>query len=382
MNISSTLSSAALAAATAVLLSACGASTSSYIAFLEPQLSVGEPQAMTAVLNAKLTVTGSSAPNLTGTQLVLTRDNQRRISDDMRFKNMLLRWANAQTSDFIDMKRGRAQLADDIAKTYRNCGIHSCDDFQFNWAPEPEDEQGDNAMPEEPVEQCPVRLSKENYVVKKTGQQKEIAGMRTDGYLVEWHTESKDNAGNKDTSILRIHVWTTQPTQTMNEAWKVHQAFTDNYLAKTGDNNDLSRIIGEDGYRALSAFSGDTQHRDSNTYNRYTRELRKIKGYPLQIDMAWYVNQTTCPEQNQPTDNSEQSAPTDIEGVAVDFLGGLAQDAMGLNETDPNAWKTTPVFQYIYEVTNVRMMPVADALLEVPADYTKVVADKGNTAKK
>lgn len=326
------------------------------------------PKNPTSVLKAKYSINGLYAPDLHGTQTVYTREDKRRLDNKVEFDSFMMRWANYDISDIFRMDQNLLNTLDHDRETYKECPISGCAS-QFSVLMDQTDAQEDGEEEYESYEDkgCQVSLKTNDFNVESTGKTRKIAGLDAQEYTVNWTTEFEDSQDKIDKNVVQFVFWTTTPTAEMNEAWKIQRKATDNYLNAVGDNNTLVKLLGKDGYKAISAFSGDIEKTDGEKFNAFTSELAKIEGYPLSIKLEWFQKNEACKEVQQASSGLGN----------IDFshgFGGAAESLAGnfLNQQKEKilaSWEKDARVRYIYEVASVSQQMLHDSKFDIPYDY-------------
>lgn len=331
------------------------------------------PQHPTSVVTAKFTVNGLYVPDHKGTQTVYTREDKRTIAQQADFDSFYMSWADYDEDSIFRIDKNLIWQADNKRETYQECPLAGCKsafDAFMEKTQDVSDEEDEYETYEE--KGCQVTLDKNEFKVIETNNSRTIGNLPSKEYRVTWNLEFKDEKGKTDINLVQFVFWTTDPTAEMQESWKIHQKATENYLNKVGDNNPLVRLLGRDGFKAISAFSGDIEKTDQKQFNNFLDELTLIKGYPLSIKLEWFQKMEACAAEktaNKPARNLEFSG--DIAESATDFFGGLLQDeADKAIDKMVDEWMKEVRVRYIYEVTSVSQGMIKDSKFEVPANYT------------
>jgi len=162
-----------------------------------------------------------------------------------------------------------------------------------------------------------------------------------------------------------MELWTTEPTESIKQAWLTHGNFQQGYLESIGMNdNPLRRFVGQQVYMTLAMFTGDTGKDNTKKKNKST-ELGKIKGYPISIKMELYSSSKACPEPKEEEKKAEFDA-NDPLNSAKNMLGGYFSKK-ATEKMSPKEGK--PLFRYIYEVKSVDLNKEHDSIFEIPSDY-------------
>ena len=327
------------------------------------------PSHATSKINAKYVLTGAYVPDFNGVQTVYTRPEMRRIHNKTEFDSFFMRRANSDQSSLFRIDQKKLYELDHKNETYMGCPISGCTQQSLlerikNAGTRSEDEEEYRSYDERG---CKTTLASNTFEVKDTGQTRILSGLDANEYTVDWKVEFKDQAGKVDMNHLRFVFWTTTPTADMQQAWKVHRQATDNYLTAKGDDPWL-RLLGKEGFQALSAFTGDIEKADRQHYVKVGKQLATIKGYPLSIKAEWFQKLGgTCDQgKSESSAKPKLTASTDLAGMAKSMVGSFLdkkRDAM-LAE-----WNKEPRIRYIYEITGVQQVAVKDSVFELPQGY-------------
>jgi len=139
------------------------------------------------------------------------------------------------TADIISLDNKTITQIDHKEKTFRTFAID-----QFNWnnygdADNPEMEEQD----QQDEEESSIRIIKNEFSVKKTGESKEINGFPTKEYLIKWVLAWEDTeTGDRGTDSLSSHVWTTKLTSKMQKAQQEENTFLLKYAKAAGFETD------------------------------------------------------------------------------------------------------------------------------------------------
>lgn len=347
-------SSAFMVVASAALLSACSTPVKDTT-----------PTNPTTVVTAKYSMSGLYLPDGQGFQTTYTRPLMRHIQSEFEADSFMSSLANFKRSDVYRFERNLLWEIDHDSETYRECPLEGCTTFSFTEEFEEEEEES----PSYEEMSCSVTLKKNEFEVKPTGKTRTISGMQTNEYSVTWHVVFEDDKQKTDQNLLRFSVWTAKPDSTLKQAWKTHQQATDNYLNAVGDNHPLARILGRDGYKAISVFAGDIESTDPTAINPVFNKLQVIKGYPLSLKMEFFQQSNACQEEKLKTSTAKLDFSNGVDGLtesATDLVGDLFSKKV---DEQVREWQKDALIRYVYEVTSVKEEGVRDSKFEVPANY-------------
>jgi len=320
-----------------------------------------------AVINAEYTINGQYVPTLNGKQIVHTVADKRNIHDDVKFSNILMRWANYDKAMIARIDLNKRYEVDYDDKEYSECTLSGCDNlslFDQLKSKDSSDEQDEYQGYDELG--CQVNMTKNDFSVNKTGNSRTINGFDTIEYKVLWTTEYKDTKGMVDLNEVSFDFWTTDVSKPMNQVFKVHGDFQDGYY-KTASQNPLMRLIGENGYKAIAAFTGDMDNQEHQFSGQIGRKLSSIKGYPISIKLEWTQKSEACQEEKSATDNLDMTGG--LESVGKQLLSNLMKKG---KDTLVDAWKQKPLVRYVYEIKSVEMANFKESVFSPPAGFNLV----------
>ncbi|WP_194437511.1 hypothetical protein [Vibrio fluminensis] len=322
------------------------------------------PTNPTVVVKAKYSMEGLFLPDGKGQANTYTRSDRRHLHRDFESDSFLSSFTNSDISNIYRLDRNLLWELNHSSETYRECAISGCTTFAF---PEQQEEEEELQSYEEI--DCNVALKKNEFKVESTGQQRVISGMKANEYAVTWHIIQEDKNKQQDQTLFKINVWTTAPNSEINQAWAVHEEATDRYLNAVGENNPLVRLLGRDGYKAISAFTGDIEQSEQKSSNAILAKLQNIKGYPLSSKMEIFAQFKACKEERRQASRTQLDFSNGLDGLtdsATSLLGDLVNEKV---EDQVQEWQKDALVRHIYEVTSVSEEGVRDSKFEVPANY-------------
>ncbi|WP_455218857.1 hypothetical protein [Kaarinaea lacus] len=335
----------------------------------ETKVEDNTPQNPTAVIKAEYVINGYLLPDARGKQTVYTRSDRRRIDQNIDYDSWVSStfFGGGEMTDIARLDKNLIWLVNVEDKNYVECPIKGCAPNILSMLGAPE--TGDEPAPQDPNANpvaCTTEMTKHEFTVESTGDTRDLNGFRVEKYDVNWRVEFSDKEKRMDKNSLHMELWTTAPTDTMQQAWKLHADFQEGYLEATGMNdNPLGKFVGQQVYMALAAFTGDTSKEGKDYKTAAGKEMAKIKGYPVSIKMELFSDSKACPKPKE----EEKKAEFDINDPmksAQDMLGGFFSKK-AKEYVEPKAGD--PIFRYIYEVKAVELSKERDSTFNVPAGF-------------
>ena len=326
------------------------------------------PKVTGAVVMTEYTINGQILPDFTGKQVVHTTANKRSIRDTTKFDSFIMRWANSDEADIARLDLNKAYDVNYKSKKYSECPLDGCNTTSY--FDQFKDQDGaENEEDYQDYEElgCQVDMVKNDFNVTKTGAKRQLNGFAVEQYTVLWAVEYQDTVGKKDLNEISFDFWTTNVNATMNEVWKVHGQFQDGY-AKTTNNDPIMRLLGENGYKALAAFTGDTSNKENQFSGEIGKKLASIDGYPISIKLEWVRDSQAC-QQEKTAQAQSLELSEGLEGVGKQLLGNLAKKGGDMLLSD---WRKQPLVRYVYEVKSVSMTSFSESVFNVPAGFDLV----------
>jgi hypothetical protein len=210
-----------------------------------------------------------------------------------------------------------------------------------------------------------VKVTKNEFTVKDTGQSKTINGFDTHEYLVTWDYETQNTkTGETGKSLMTTDTWTS----------------TDGKLAKARD----AEIAYDKAYRQLMHIPEPTANDASRVYGLEDghvevngqdmkadlEKLRTIKGLPVSMDISWETGGADATvKQTNDSDAGKDSGKT-LDSALGSLFGSKSSDS-GSN-SQPQKQGTpgmTTIFTSHMEVKAVETSAVDASQFQVPSDY-------------
>lgn len=323
------------------------------------------PKVTGAIVNAEYAINGQILPDFTGKQVVHTTANKRSIRDTNKFDSFIMRWANSDEAVIARLDLNTSYDVNYKTKKYSECPLAGCTKTSF--LDQFEDEKG--AKSEDDFQDyeelgCKVEMTSNDFNVTKTGAKRQLNGFAVEQYTVMWSVEYQDTDGQKDLNEISFDFWTTNASANMSEVWQVHDQFQEGF-AKSVKDAPLMRLLGENGYKAIAAFTGDINNQENKFGGEIGKKLATIKGYPISIKFEWVRNAQACKKQKTASAGGLDFSGG-LEGVGKQLLGNFAKKG---SDMLLNSWRKEPLVRYVYEVKSVSMTNFSQRIFEVPEGF-------------
>lgn len=331
------------------------------------------PITPTSVLTANYVINGYIMPDSRGKQTVYTLKDRRRIDYNIEYDS----WASSaflNASDSSDVARIDKNLSWKINRKdneYTECPLSGCTGSIWDSFEELSSEDEEETFDPSAGESCQLTTSKFNFEVIDQNTTRQVNGFLAKKYTAQWHLVSKDDAGRPDKHKVQMDFWMTTPTDKMRDAWRINGEFQDNYLASvTNNQNPLSKYFGETIYKTVAMVSGDIKKDEIDSDSPVITKLNAIEGYPVSIKLAWYMDKQSCPEVKEEkqsasiSDISLDDPMNSLKDITGNFFKDKAEEAIDeYFKPDPNK----PIFNYVYDVTNVQVTDKRMSVFNLPA---------------
>lgn len=333
------------------------------------------PKNPTMVIQGKYSMGGLYLPEASGTEVVYTRPDRRRVDNDVEFDSFMLGWADFSGSDIYRMDQNKLWMLNNDDESYRECQLGGClADVSFNFNSVGPGNSDSNGKAYEGYNDrgCQVSLKTNEFNVQKTGNSRMIGGYSTNEYRVGWEIEMADQSGRVDTNLFQFVFWTTAPEVGQSPLWQVHQQAMDNYYQALEANHPMARLIGPEVYDALSGFIEDLDRIHNGAITETAEKLAAIEGYPLATKVEWFQKLEACRGASGSRHASTVDLNKGVGGVANAAANALGNFIKDKRDAAVTAWTDNALVRYEYEATQVSEQMVHDSTFMVPEDYTLV----------
>lgn len=212
-----------------------------------------------------------------------------------------------------------------------------------------------------------VKVTKNEFTVKDTGQTKNINGFDTHEYLVTWDVETLNTkTGEKGRDLMTTDTWTSTDGK-LAKAREAEAAYDKDYRKLMHQPEPNASAV----YNVYGLDEGHVQveGQDMDMKSVYEK-LRTIKGLPVSMDVRWEVGGSD--KDGKPTNDS--NAGKDSGKTLDSALGSLFGHKSDDSSSQPPPQQTgtpglTTIFSSHYEVKAVDTGAVDAAQFQTPSDY-------------
>jgi hypothetical protein len=220
----------------------------------------------------------------------------------------------------------------------------------------------ETAQEEQPEEPSDIKITRNEFKVKDTGEKKTINGFLCRRYEITWLLGWENvRTGEKGTNRLITTVWTTPLEGAVKQSFEEESKFQQNYMKKIGLEIDLQQqeILGSN-WLALLMQMDQEGEAPSQEMSTFAGEMKKIKGYPILVDGKYYQT-----KEGGPAEEAEEEG-----GGVKKMFGGFAKKALKKSLSRKKKGNE-PAFTYYLEVLELQPAPITPETITVPAGYKK-----------
>src|SRR5580698_4405449 len=209
-----------------------------------------------------------------------------------------------------------------------------------------------------------VKITKNDFTVKDTGQSKTINGFDTHEYLVTWDVETVNTkTGEKGKSLMTTDLWNSTDSK-LAKAQEEEVAYGKAYLK-------LMQLPSNPREMAQYGFSSVNINMTPADEKAFFDKLRTIKGYNVSMDVRWESAGTDANGKPTNTDNSQQNQSQTLDSALGSLLGSKPKSDDSSKKPAAGTPGMTTIFSSHIEVKSVDTGAIAAAQFAVPADYKK-----------
>ena len=226
-------------------------------------------------------------------------------------------------------------------------------------------EEGKGSGVEEEVEateesESDIRIIRSEFKVDETGEKKSVNNFPSQKYEISWIVDWENvRTGETGNNRLMTTVWTTPFTGDVKECYDQEKSFTREHMKRLGFDIDAIQqdILGTNWLAIFTSMSDDGAGTQQDVPD-FSKEMQKVKGYPVIIDGKYY----TAKQGGEEEENEEEG------GGVKKMLGGFAKKALKKSKKQDS---NEPAFSYYTELLEFRTDSAGAAAFQVPANYKK-----------
>jgi len=218
---------------------------------------------------------------------------------------------------------------------------------------------------------CVPRITKDVFIVKPTGETRDINGFNTKEYQIDWKVVREDDKKMQDTSDLTFDIWTTPESNAdVMAITPIFRQYSSTYFTQAGlTDSPFGKFIPPQALAILEQhFLNDLTPAQKQAILKSAKKLAIIKGYPISTKLEWYADFKTCGQGEKP-----KEAPH----AAFDWkdgIGGMLHSATAMGEEAARKHQSKemagkPLFGYVQEIQSLKVESASDGLFEVPPGY-------------
>ncbi len=280
------------------------------------------------------------------------------------------------TADVISLNKKTITQIDHKEKTFCTLPIDEMDWNNYG----DDGTSGADQQEQQDEEESSIRIIKNEFSVKKTGESKEINGFPTKEYLIDWVMIWEDTEnGDRGTDSLSSHVWTTKLTSKMQKAQQEENAFFKKYAKAAGFDIDMQsqEMLGTQWlamFRGLNHSTGAEKKVDESAW---TKEMKKIKGYPVLTNGKYFSTRQKNQEDKVENEDEEDDTPDFTNPKSV--FGSIMKSAFKKNKKKAKKSKKAKVrkadFSFRTELLKLESKSVPASAFKVPEGYEDISED-------
>ena len=332
------------------------------------------PKNPTAVLETHMVNNGLKGlfPSESTTR-TYTRADRKREDERMKGTGTFSKYIIGSTdeSTIVRLDRKLVWDLDPKEKTYTECPLKGCGGVVAE-KPKPEKKPEQQQPAEKKSEpDCKMKIAKASFTVKPTGQKKTINEFDAEQYQVLWLVTLQDPKKRESTSTLGVDVWTTPYTQPLKDAMAVEGAYAKSFanaLVSIATGGQKTQVVPEDAARLINGYVAQyLTPADRAAFLKAGKEMDKIKGYPVMIELAWNFRGEACAEAQAKADEEHESTPTskgDLLSSVTSFFAKKKTDEMTKEMADK------PILSFMQEVKVHKVEGVHDSVFSPPRNFT------------
>ena len=224
--------------------------------------------------------------------------------------------------------------------------------------------QGGTMQPQQQQQQQDpnVKVTKNEFTVKDTGQSKNINGFDTHEYLITWDIETVNTKTNETSkNLMTTDTWTSTDGKLV-KARDAEMAYGKAYMQLMHIQQPTPDEVG------MYGLGSGRMEVNGQEMKSALEKLKAIKGLPVSTDIRWEISGTDA--NGKPTtgdDSSGQPRPS-LDSALGGLFGHKPDSSQNQNQSQgtPGMMK---IFSSHIEVKSIDTGDVDKAKFEVPGDY-------------
>ena len=209
-----------------------------------------------------------------------------------------------------------------------------------------------------------VKVTKNEFTVKDTGQSKTINGFDTHEYLITWDYETQNTkTGETGKNLMTTDTWTSTDAKLV-KARETQAAYGKSY-------RQLMHMQGAEGYDVSSVYGLDNGHVVVNGQDMKSDidKLHTIKGLPVSTDVTWEAGGTDKDGKQTNDSDAGKDSSKNLDSALGSLFGSKKSDDSSSQPAKQGTPGMTTIFSSHYEVKGVDTSAVDASQFQVPADY-------------
>jgi hypothetical protein len=209
-----------------------------------------------------------------------------------------------------------------------------------------------------------VKVTKNEFTVKDTGQSKTVNGFDTHEYLVTWDVETLNTkTGEKGRDLMTTDTWTSADSK-LAKAREAEMSYDKAYRQlmhmPQPNSNDVYRVYGlDDGHVEV----------EGQDMKAAIEKLRTIKGLPVFTDVRWEAGGSDKDGKQTNDSDAGKDSGKSLDSALGSLFGSKKSDDSSSQPQQAGTPGLTTIFSAHYEVKAVDTSAVDASQFQVPADY-------------
>jgi hypothetical protein len=231
--------------------------------------------------------------------------------------------------------------------------------------PKYSDSEGGNVEEQGREEESKVKIIKNEFNVKNTGEKKTINGFTCSQHILTWLVETENiETKERSKSLMTTELWNTPENEKIRKLKKEEEEFNRAYLIKLGLKMRPEEMKGF----GLSILGGMANASGMDL----KKEFSKIKGYPIVTSVKWQ-SQTDGKRQDNEKAEEEEDEGMDLSKGLGGAFGGFMKKKMAKRDKKKAEEKEDMkvMFESYSEIKSITTSSLPKDLFEVPKGYKK-----------